>query len=95
MSKFTPGPWKIGFPPPNGEQTIGTLNGLMVAVVTTGATGIHTIANARLIAAAPELYGALSDLLDKSANCGESGYGGDEPTAWDRARAVLAKVEAE
>jgi len=53
-TKHTPGPWKIGTPPPNGEQTIGTYHGLMVAVATTG-VGMPTIANARPIAAAPDL----------------------------------------
>ena len=53
-TKHTPGPWKIGTPPPNGEQTVGTDQGLMVAVATTGA-GVQTKANARLIAAAPDL----------------------------------------
>ena len=57
-AKFTPGPWKIGTPPPNGEQTIGTAQGLMVAVATTGA-GVQTKANATLIAAAPELMVVL------------------------------------
>ena len=52
--KYTMGPWRIGAPPPNGEQTIGTNQGLMVAVATTG-SGIPTKANAHLIAAAPEL----------------------------------------
>ena len=56
--KHTPGPWKIGTPPPNGEQTVGTDQGLMVAVATTGA-GVKTKANAHLIAAAPDLYAAL------------------------------------
>jgi hypothetical protein len=57
-AEYTPGPWKIGTPPPNGEQTIGTQQGLMVAVATTGAN-TPTEANARLIAAAPELFEAL------------------------------------
>lgn len=48
--KFTKGPWRIGAPPPNGEQTIGTNQGLMVAVATTG-SGIQTRANARRIVA--------------------------------------------
>jgi hypothetical protein len=61
MNKHTPGPWKIGAPPPNGEQTIGTQQGLMVAVATTGAN-TPTEANARLIAAAPELLEALREL---------------------------------
>lgn len=59
MSKHTPGTWNIGANPPNGEQTIGTRQGLMVAVATTGA-GVPTEANARLIAAAPELLDALT-----------------------------------
>ena len=62
-AKFTPGPWKIGTPPPNGEQTIGTSQGLMVAVATTGA-GVQTKANAILIAAAPELMEALRECVD-------------------------------
>ena len=53
MSKHTPGPWLIGTPPPNGEMTVGTEQGLMVAVATTG-LDMPTGANARLIAAAPE-----------------------------------------
>ncbi len=58
MSGYTKGPWKIGTPPPNGEQTIGTEMGLMVAVATTG-VGMPTVDNARLIAAAPDLLDAL------------------------------------
>lgn len=54
----TPGPWKRGKPPPNGEQTIGNSQGLMVAVATTG-FNVPTLANAQLIAAAPELLEAL------------------------------------
>ena len=62
-SKFTPGPWYIGTPPPNNEQTIGTKDGLMVAVATTGVNIVGaTLANAHLIAAAPDLYKALAHL---------------------------------
>ena len=57
-TQHTPGPWRIGTTPPNGEQTIGTQQGLMVAVATTGAN-TPTEANARLIAAAPDLLEAL------------------------------------
>jgi siroheme synthase (precorrin-2 oxidase/ferrochelatase) len=49
--QHTPGPWRVGTPPPNGEQTIGTFEGLMVAVATTGASGISAKANARRIVA--------------------------------------------
>lgn len=61
----TPGPWRIGTPPPNGEQTIGH-KGLMVAVVTTGA-GCPTMANARLISAAPDLLEALRAILEHTS----------------------------
>ena len=49
-NKHTPEPWVIGRPPPNGEQTIGDKNGLMVAVATTG-YGVNSEANARRITA--------------------------------------------
>lgn len=57
----TPGPRRVGTPPPNGEQTIGTQEGRMLAVVTTG-IGMEeeTLANANLIAAAdPDTIAAL------------------------------------
>ena len=71
MSKHTPGPWRIGTPPPNGEQTIGTLGGLMVAVATTGA-GIQTEANASLIAAAPDILDMLKECHDAMENVNRS-----------------------
>ena len=84
-TKHTPGPWKIGTQPPNGEQTIGTYRGLMVAVATTGA-GTPTIANARLIAAAPELLDALLDAACALECCGKDYY------AATKARAAIAKA---
>lgn len=85
-TQYTPGPWRIGTPPPNGEQTIGTLNGLMVAVATTGAEMEETKANARLIAAAPELLEALQSVLD---NCLDSE---ELCAAHAKARAAVAKA---
>ena len=85
-TEYTPGPWRIGTPPPNGEQTIGTLNGLMVAVATTGAEMEETKANARLIAAAPELLEALQSVLD---NCLDSE---GLCAAHAKARAAIAKA---
>jgi hypothetical protein len=67
--QHTPGPWQIGTPPPNGEQTIGLNNGLMIAISTTG-DNIDSKANARLIAAAPEMLEAL--IMVKKY--GHSGY---------------------
>ena len=101
MSKHTPGPWKIGAPPPNGEQTIGTQQGLMVAVATTGA-GVPTEANARLIATAPELLDELESAvlqMGMAAECVESGRH-DEAILHLRShvrqkRAVIAKARGE
>ena len=63
----TSGPWHIGTPPPNGEQTIGTTQGLMVAVATTG-TSVPTKANARLIAAAPTMHEYIAKRADAGDN---------------------------
>lgn len=91
MTKHTAAPWHIGTPPPNGEQAIGAQNGMMVAIATTG-VGMkeETLANARLIAAAPELLEALKDVLDKIPLT-DSGYF-ETPTA-RKARAAIAKAE--
>lgn len=87
MSKHTPGPWRIGTPPPNGEQTVGTQQGLMVAVATTGA-GMPTEANARLIAVVPELLEALKHAVEIAEN--------KRPGTWDDLlpyRVLIAKAE--
>ncbi len=55
----TPEPWRIGTPPPNGEQTIGNEKGLMVAVATTG-HGVSAEANARRIVACVNACAGIS-----------------------------------
>ena len=57
-----PGPWRVGHPPPNGEQTIGTLDGLMVAVATTG-WAVNAKLNADYVAAANPA--TVLELLDE------------------------------
>ena len=105
MNKHTTGPWLIGTPPPNGEMTVGTEQGLMVAVATTG-LDMPTGANARLIAAAPELLEALQgalNLLEEYEVKIEGEWGicrniakieadGDLPTEITKARAAIAKA---
>ena len=68
-TKHTPGPWRIGTAPPNGEQAIGTIRGMMVAVATTG-VGMEkeTLANASLIAASPTMY----EYINQRANEGDA-----------------------
>jgi hypothetical protein len=85
----TPGPWKIGTPPPNGEQTIGNSQGLMVAVATTG-FNVPTLANARLIAAAPELLEALESMVEMVEM---NGFG--KAYAMDISRAAIAKARGQ
>lgn len=61
-AKHTPGPWRVGMAGPNLCPTVGTECGLMTAMVAHG-NNHPTEANARLIAAAPELYEALEALM--------------------------------
>jgi hypothetical protein len=95
-TKFTQGPWRIGTPPPNGEQTIGTTQGLMVAVATTGGD-TPTLSNARLIAAAPALFSALQAAAEYLDGIPESAVGGDDDAVRiaRNAFAALAKARGE
>ncbi len=61
-NKHTPGPWKVGTPGPNGCYTVGTQGGLMTAMIAHSICEPDQIetanANARLIAASPDLLAA-------------------------------------
>ena len=95
--KHTPGPWRIGATPPNGEQTIGTRQGLMVAVATTGIALNETLANARLIAAAPDLLEALKLVVQDDEEWAASDMACDldeSKLPWlAPARAVIAQAQ--
>jgi len=87
---FTPGPWQIEDCTP-GESTglrfeVGTKDSV-IARTTDGWKEAR--ANARLIAAAPEMYEVLSELLDTLEM--SKGYGFDEE--YEKLREVLAKVD--
>lgn len=67
QTKHTPGPWHIGTPGPNGCYTIGTTDCLMTVAI---AHSINepdqkqqAVANAHLVAAAPELLDAANFAL--------------------------------
>ena len=66
MSEHTPGPWMIGTAGPNGCRTIGTTDGLMVAVVAHSLNHAdqyaQAVANARLIADAPDMRAEIERL---------------------------------
>ena len=59
----TPGPWRVGMAGPNGCHTIGTYGGLMVAMVAHSVNWpdqrAQAVADAQMLAAAPEMYEAL------------------------------------
>ena len=82
---FTPGPWQL-------SCIDGVKDSLMVGGGDDGSDIVADIrdeANARLIAAAPEMYEVLSGLLDTLEM--SKGYGFDEEH--EKVREVLAKVE--
>jgi hypothetical protein len=96
MSKFTPGPWRINR---HGFETsylchefIEGDSGIAVFGVWHPENHKEQEANARLIAAAPELYEALKDLLDV-CHCENNCAPDDMTCATNKARAALAKVE--
>ena len=88
---FTPGPWTSAWvgTKPHGSAVVWLGENKRIEVTGTG----RDIANARLIAAAPELHAQakiLERLLTELAMQGETGT--DE--ALEEVRAVLAKVDA-
>lgn len=83
MSEYTPGPWKASLPKGssgwwdvgNGEDSIATLYGPDEAIA----------ANARLIAAAPEMLEALENIENDDAHM---------PAAiWDLIQKAIAKAK--
>jgi len=97
MTKHTPGPWIID------EESIDLLDfELETHRIWINADGMHIgyvdgprteerKANARLIAAAPDLFEALRDAVDYYPNCED----GTEPFWRPKARAAIAKASVE
>ena len=79
VTDWTPEPWKVGGP-------TGFVNQISIepAIGIVYGAGQEIAANARLIAAAPELVEALQDLCDTLGECGMT----------EKARAALAKAGA-
>ena len=75
MSKHTPGPWKR------------KIKSVLISVAPYEWAEAYggSIANARLIAAAPDLLEALQDLCDTLGECGMT----------EKARAAIVKAEGE
>ncbi len=89
MSKHTPGPWRVGSSSVGGPTITTTDKRSTIADIRTFG-GVHcggpqhpeTDANARLIAAAPELLEALQDLVAEFGVCGLT----------EKARAAIARA---
>lgn len=101
--KHTPGPWKVEkeLTSRTGEWLIAKDagdRGRWIAIAeTVPATG-KELANARLLAASPELLEALSDALADFDNWAahEDNYQHEHLVAWaEKARAAIAKAKGE
>lgn len=99
--KHTPGPWRL-FMTTDGRKLIGigesTGEGIADHGFGTWRSGEEQLANARLIAAAPDLLEALKTCLSTYvdlANSGDAGFWDPEKEAHvQAARAAIAKAEA-
>ena len=97
--KHTPGPWKIDFGYPRGlPGGISTMNGgRPVTRFNTFArpTSPEALANARLIAAAPELLEALEWYASDAVSCCEINTHEEFERFTERARAAIARARGE
>jgi len=97
----TQGPWKVlenarG----NGRICVTTANGAPVHAViceidvkSVGTDYLIRLANANLIAAAPDLLAALSRIVGDHADLGEIDLSTDERAALDQGREAIRKAE--
>lgn len=98
---YTPGPWKFQYTDENGECFIIAANlGGMVGAALPWPTEMESrdfrrvIANARLIAAAPELLDALVMVRDADEDCKSDGLPTMPPLARAKVDAAISKAEA-
>lgn len=86
---YTPGPWSVDRPYIRGAERV-------IAALEPGRNEVEDAANARLIAAAPELYEALEELRDKVWRIIDlhriSEARAEANMALERANAALAKA---
>lgn len=95
---FTAGPWKSLVMPPSNLDKSGTtmvsttyFAGMAIDCMDSASTFDECAANARLIAAAPDLYEALEDLFNR---CIVELADAEDLEEIGRARAALAKARA-
>ena len=93
MSKFTSGPWFIT------EQDPPEIHGsderrTVVCITTAPRSNEWNMADARLIAAAPEMYEALLKIVRINAGL-EAWHEDAMPDAMNRARSLLARIDGD
>ena len=101
-AQHTPGPWQAGINPAGGfsnsivvRPTWHFPHGDWVADCGSGNDDSECMANARLIAAAPELLAALERMLTAERYIACAGeYGDDEQAARNQAVAAIAKAKS-
>ena len=98
MSRHTPGPWVAKGEHERGDIAWVDAGLLCIAECPTGEDGQKMLANARLIAAAPELLAALEDMLNgwryiRSTHGDLYGVGWDR--AQEKAEAAIAKADGQ
>lgn len=100
MSQHTPGPWRVGPYPGHVESMDGRLvAGCMGRQSAKDSDDTNAVneANARLIAAAPELLEALEDVMERfGTQLRLQGYGREfKEEMLDKARAAIAQAKGE
>lgn len=97
-SKFTPGPWHIGIPGPNGRCTIGTVRGLMTAMIAHSINEpdqvVEAKANAKLIAAAPCLLSLAQRWLALDSQWHPERHANEKAELLVETRDLIAKATA-
>lgn len=94
MSKWTPGPWLIT------EQDPPEIHGnderrTVVCITTAPRSNEWNMADARLIAAAPELAEALADCVEALGHLQDSLAVRVNPPTLEAARALLARINGD
>ena len=90
-AKHTPGPWVVRESSCGSVGTASMLIAMAYGDDPDCKADDRMAANARLIAAAPELLGALKAICDEQ----DANEGYATPATYDAARAVIAKAEAQ
>ena len=103
MSKHTPGPWNVErctdewFRETNHGERIVSVNKATYFVAAVEGYGEESVANARLIAAAPDLLAALQNIMQDASEGGRKGRALDllPRSSIEAARAAIAKATEE